>query len=822
MVVIKIKVKIPNWLDLLFTYPLLTYRLLHYGYSFRKIYLSEGEYAIVDQEDYCRFGAFKWCATGDDECVYAARIIKKTVAGRVKAVYLHREIMRPPRGLLVDHRNNNTLDNRRANLRLATHSQNACNSNSRIDKSKTVSRFRGLVFLKRKKKWGARIGYQGKVMWLGSFNNEIDAARAYDNAAKQYHGEFAKLNFSEEIERSPKRLNLRLANWLGARLNFSERSLPAVCLAGGDPRSKAQIPECRYPGPRQGTHNVEIRNTNDKRRTGLLMNRTFRVISCCILLAIFAFAGCVARKRTVDSRSEDMAATKMSLKDARAKRVWEIFRQVSAIPRCSKNEQQIIEWLKDFAKNHNLVCRSDAVGNTVIELPPTKGYENAPAVILQSHVDMVCEKTPESKHDFSKDPIELIERDGWVCANGTTLGADDGLGVALALALPALESCRRGAEEKLPHPKLELLFTVDEETGLTGANALQQGFITGKYLINLDGEDKSLIVGCAGGENTEITLNIEWADAPTGLDCFAIKISGLYGGHSGVDIDKKRANAIKLLARTLRELQGHFDFSICSIDAGKASNAIPRDAQAILCFDTSALPAIKQQLAELESSFKKEFPATEPNLKVEIAQSADCCKQVLSPQCAEKVVNLLSDLPTGVYRMSDEFKGTVETSNNLASVKTIRNENLIRITTMQRGFEQSSMDDLTGKIVTIARQAGAKVKVSEKYPAWKPFGLAPPTTTFEGRQGGPDTSSSLLKWAKEIHRKLNKKEPQVRVVHAGLEPAVIGEKFPDIEMISVGPTIQNPHSPQERLNIASVDKAWEFLLELLPALSGRV
>jgi len=798
---VNLTIWIPKWLDFIFIYPLLTYRLLHYGYSFRKIYLSEGEYAIVDQEDYCRFGAFKWCATGDNECVYAARIIKKTVAGRVKAVYLHREIMRPPRGLLVDHRNNNTLDNRRANLRLATHSQNACNSNSRIDKSKTVSRFRGLVFLKRKKKWGARIGYQGKVMWLGLFTNEIDAALAYDRAAIKYHGEFAKLNFSEEIERSPKRLNLRLANWLGARLNFPDDKPFAVA------------------------------NYESKIENRFTMNRSCRAIVCYLLFAMLVVLGCTAADKTMVSRSEEMATTKMSLKEAQAKRVWDIFRQVSAIPRCSKNEQQIIEWLKDFAKNHNLACRGDAVGNTVIELPATKGYENAPAVILQSHVDMVCEKTPESKHDFSKDPIELIERDGWVCANGTTLGADDGLGVALALALPALESCRRGAEEKLPHPKLELLFTVDEETGLTGANALQQGFITGKYLINLDGEDKSLIVGCAGGENTEITFPLDLTDAPgrsaelsrsPGLDCFTLKVSGLYGGHSGVDIDKKRANAIKLLARVLRGLQNQFDFSICSIDAGKASNAIPRDAQAIVCFDTSALAAVKKQLAELESSFKKEFPATEPNLKVELIPQTTFCERIFSPQCAEKVVNLLSDLPAGVYRMSDEFKGTVETSNNLARVETIRGENILRITTMQRGFEQSSMDDLTGKITAIANLAGAKVKASEKYPAWKPFDMAPPTTTFEGRQGGPDIDSSLLKRAKEIHRKLNKKEPHVRVVHAGLEPAVIGEKFPGIEMISVGPTIENPHSPQERLNIASVDKAWEFLLELLPALSGRV
>jgi len=772
---VNLTIWIPKWLDKICAWPVIACRKHKYGYSFRKIYLTEGEWTILDTEDYYRFNNFKWFVSGKKRKFYAIRSVK-IGPDEIKTVRLHREIMKPPRGLLVDHRNNNTLDNRKANLRLATHLQNACNR--RKTKSKTSSRFRGVHLMKRSGRWGAHIMYRRKSMWLGSFTNEIDAAKAYDEAAKKYHGEFAKLNFSEEIERSPKRLNLRLANWLGARLNFSE-------------------PVAR---PETSRYNAD---------EGLLMNRTFQA-TCCILFAIVVFAGCIASKKTAVSRSNEMVTTKKSLKDAQAKRVWEIFRQVSAIPRCSKNESQIIEWLKNFAKSHNLACRTDAVGNTVIELPPSKGYEKSPVVILQSHVDMVCEKTPESKHDFSNDPIELVERDGWITANGTTLGADDGLGVALALALSEAEG--------LAHPKLELLFTVDEETGLTGANGLEQGFITGKYLINLDGEDKSLIVGCAGGEQTEITVTLDWCDAPLGMNCFSLNVSGLHGGHSGVDIDKKRANAIKLLARTLRELQGHFDFSICSIDGGKAANAIPRDANAFILLDSSRLGAVRKALTELESSFKKEFSKTDPNLKVELKKATEVCLATEGTEHTEKliidnqssIINLLLALPTGVYRMSPQFEGVVETSNNLARVETIPDENLIRITTMQRGFEVSSMDELTGKIVTIARQvvysersrtAGADVRVYGRYPSWK-----------------PDTDSSLLKRAKEIYRKLNKKEPQVRVVHAGLECAVIGEKFPDIEMISVGPTIQNPHSPQERLNIASVDKAWSFLLELIPAL----
>lgn len=520
---------------------------------------------------------------------------------------------------------------------------------------------------------------------------------------------------------------------------------------------------------------------------------------CYVLFAAVAFAGCGADKNTAVSRSNEMTAEKMALKDAQAKNVWNIFRQINRIPRCSKNESQIIEWLRSFAQSHNLACRTDSVGNTVIELPPTKGLENAPAaggehcrtVVLQSHVDMVCEKTPDSKHDFAVEMIDVIERDGWVCADGTTLGADNGIGVAMALAL---------IEQKLPHPRLELLFTVDEETGLTGANALQRGFITGKYFINLDGEDDSFIIGCAGGERTEITLPLDLVDPPAGLDCYALKVSGLLGGHSGIDIDKNRANAVALLARALSRLNCKFDLKISSIDAGRTPNAIPRDANAVILLNPSDLVKIRKMTADMESSFKKEFAAAEPNLKVELIKAAeDTEKKIINHK--SKIINLLSALPTGVYRMSDEFKGTVETSCNLARVETDLNGKLLRITTSQRSFEPSSMEDITAKITSIANLAGADVNTLGRYPSWR-----------------PDPDSSLLKQAKETYKLLHKKEPQVKVVHAGLECAVVGEKFPDIEMLCLGPTIENPHSPRERVNIASVDNAWKFLLALLPSL----
>lgn len=483
------------------------------------------------------------------------------------------------------------------------------------------------------------------------------------------------------------------------------------------------------------------------------------------------------------------ANRKITLKEAQAKRVWEVFREINRIPRCSKNEGQIIEWLKDFAKSRNLACRNDAVGNTIIELPATEGYENALTVVLQSHVDMVCEKTPESKHDFSKDPIEVIEHDGWVTADGTTLGADNGLGVALALAL---------ADENLPHPRLELLFTVDEETGLTGANGLEQGFITGKYLVNLDGEDESIIIGCAGGEMTEITIKLDCKDALEGLECFALKISGLHGGHSGVDIDKNLANAIKLLAKALQGLQDKFDFHICSIDGGKAANAIPRDAQAVILLVPAQIESVKQQITGMEASFRKEFSKTDPVLKVDLIK-ADAEEKIVNNK--SEIINLLSALPTGVYRMSDKFEGTVETSNNLARVETIHEGNLLSITTMQRGFKISAMDELTGKITVIAEKTGAEVKTYGRYPGWE-----------------PDADSDLLKKCIDTYIKQHGRTPPTKVVHAGLEPAVILQKFPDMKAVAVGPTIENLHSPREKLNIASVDASWNFLLELLPLL----
>lgn len=485
---------------------------------------------------------------------------------------------------------------------------------------------------------------------------------------------------------------------------------------------------------------------------------------------------------------------KVSLKEAKAQGVWEMFRRVSKIPRCSRHEEQICEWLRTFAEDKGLSYRSDGVGNTVIELPATAGYEGSAGIVLQSHVDMVCEKKPDSNHDFSKDAIKLVEKDGWVCADGTTLGADNGLGVALSLAL--------AVENGLSHPKLELLFTVDEETGLTGAAGLERGFVTGKYMINLDGEDDSFIVGCAGGEQTVISMKVEWASVPELFKCYVLEVSGLRGGHSGIDIDEQRANAIVILARALDVLRQTADVRICSVEGGKAHNAIPRDARAIVCLEASSMNSVRRKLDGFVTPLRKEFSLTDPGLTVTLlGRRESVCEQVFSGDVADRIVNLMLVLPHGVYRFSREFDGVVETSSNVAGIRTFAEKGELEIVTSQRSFDVCSLEEITRKITAAASLAGAEAVTSGRYPGWKPA-----------------VDSGLLKRARQVYKKLRGREPDVKVIHAGLECGVIGEKYKGMEMISAGATIENAHSPAERVNIASVDNVWRFLLRLIPSL----
>lgn len=484
----------------------------------------------------------------------------------------------------------------------------------------------------------------------------------------------------------------------------------------------------------------------------------------------------------------------MELSNAKAQTVWSIFSQLCRIPRPSRHEQQVAQWLGQFARDNNLDYHEDAAGNVVIELPATNGYEDSPCVIIQNHTDMVCEKTPESDHDFSKDAITMVEKDGWIYADNTTLGADNGLGISMAMALVL--------EKGLAHPRLELLFTVDEETGLNGVNSLERDFITGRRLINLDTEHDVFIVGCAGGEQTDIEMEMEWQRVPASFGCYVLKVSGLAGGHSGISIHEQRANAIALLTRAVCALKDRFELGIVRIQGGTAHNAIPRDGQATICFDPADLDQARQTLDELAVLLSREFSATDPDIKIGLDVADGCqCEQMWLKTVSERVVNLLTAVPHGVYRNSLEFDSMVETSNNLAVVETLSDQNTLRITTSQRSSLESSLQSLTGKINALARLAGARVQNSGKYPAWE-----------------PRMDSPLLGHCRNIYAQLYGEEPRVENIHAGLECSIIGSMFEDMDMVSFGPTIDNAHSPRERVNIQSVDKVWGFLLELLPTL----
>ena len=483
----------------------------------------------------------------------------------------------------------------------------------------------------------------------------------------------------------------------------------------------------------------------------------------------------------------------MKTEQAKAQGVWQFFREISQIPRPSGHEERICGWLIEFANSNGLQWRSDPSGNTIIELEATAGYENSAGLVIQSHVDMVCAKLAGVEHDFNTDPIKLIEKDGWVCADGTTLGADDGIGVAMALAL--------AVEEGLEHGPIELLFTVGEEAGLIGAQQLTNDFVKGRKLINLDSEDDVFTVGCTGGEQSDITLPIQFCDVEDGWVCCKLSISGLHGGHSGVDIHRGRANAIRVMARLVNTLTADFDIKLTNIEGGSAHNAIPINANSEFFINTNDLENIKSVATEFEKRAKEEFSKTDASLVIEIKQQdAEHCK-AMTDGSANMVIKLLLDMPDGVDRFSDEFEGVVETSSNLAIVQTSLDESAVIVKSSKRSCKEAGLERMRGKIETTAAAVGACVKRTSKYPAWE-----------------PDLESELLKNGMEIYERLHGNVPVVEVIHAGLECGLIGKLYAGMDMISIGPTIENPHSPRERVNVASVDDAWALLIELVKTL----
>lgn len=470
--------------------------------------------------------------------------------------------------------------------------------------------------------------------------------------------------------------------------------------------------------------------------------------------------------------------------------IIETFEAISAIPRCSKNEARLAAWLMDWAREHGYPFRSDEAGNLVIQVPASPGREGKPTVILQGHMDMVCEKTPESAHDFECDPIRVVRDGDWIHADGTTLGADNGIALAMALVLVADDAVR--------HPPLELLFTVDEESGLIGAHKLDASLISGRILINIDSEDEGVFtIGCAGGEETLVRLPLVYADWPDSCDCGRVVVGGLRGGHSGVDIHKPRANANRLLGRLLLRLQGLDGIRLVSLAGGSAHNAIPRDASASLTFPPAQAAALKAAVKDGEQFFLAEHTDTEPNLFVHFEALEDGRpERVLRSASAVQVVRLLNALPHGVHGMSTRVAGLVETSCNLAIVR-IR-EDALEIISSQRSSAMSRLDEMTDRVTAVAALAGASATRMNHHPAW-----------------APDMQATLLKHCREVYGGLYDKEPVVEVIHAGLECGLIGDKVPGMEMISIGPNLRHPHSPDEKLNVPSVGRVYQFLAALL-------
>jgi len=471
--------------------------------------------------------------------------------------------------------------------------------------------------------------------------------------------------------------------------------------------------------------------------------------------------------------------------------LWKHFEQILKVPHCSGNEKPLADYIISVAKSLNLSWKRDRVGNVIVEKKPSAGHESAEPVILQGHMDMVCEKNSDVNHDFTKDAIKAEVKGEWVQAKGTTLGSDNGIGLAACLAVME--------DKSLVHGPLEFLFTVDEETGLTGANKIESGFLKGKKLLNLDSEEEgAFTIGCSGGADTEISLSLKRKKS-SGKELCRLKISGLRGGHSGLDINQGRANAIKLLTRMLWQAMKKFSFELSRIEGGNKRNAIPREAWAELFLNSGQ----KQEFfAFLQKAFEKirfEYKAVEKEAKFSFDKSDG---EIFDPIAAESqaaLINFLFTLPHGVIAMHPEMEELVETSTNLAIIHTF--QDYAQIISSSRSSVASALEATRNSIAALCELAGAKANQPEGYPGWT-----------------PNLHCPLLQTLKEVYHKTFQKKPDVVAVHAGLECGIIGEKFPGMDMISFGPTIEHPHSPEERVHVNSVEKFWRFLAAVLAEL----
>ncbi|MBN1637965.1 MAG: aminoacyl-histidine dipeptidase [Ignavibacteriales bacterium] len=476
--------------------------------------------------------------------------------------------------------------------------------------------------------------------------------------------------------------------------------------------------------------------------------------------------------------------------------VWERFFEITQVPRPSKKEEKVRTYLRNFAKTNNVKFNEDKVGNIVMFVPASEGLENAPTVVLQSHVDMVCEKNKEKKFDFENDPIELLKDGSWITANGTTLGADNGIGMAFALATVT--------DTSVKHGPLELLFTIDEETGLTGANNLKPGFIKGKYLLNIDSEEEgTFYVGCSGGVDTLGIFDIKYKKAQKYFVAYEMMVTGLKGGHSGLDIHQGRANAIKLLGLLLNKLDNKkIKFKLANIKGGSLRNAIPREAETIIVLNQKNVKLVEKIIQEYIKDCKNEYQKTDQDIQIEFNKIKKSPKKVFSNKFTQKLIKCILAMPHGVIAMSQTMKDLVETSTNLATI--IEEKGKLKIGTSQRSSIESAKKNLSEVIKSVFELCGASVIRGDGYPGWQ-----------------PNLNSELLKFSMATYQNLYNKKPKVKAIHAGLECGILGSKSEGLDMLSFGPTIQGAHSPDEKLNIADVEKIYDFVKVLLKDLASK-
>jgi dipeptidase D len=474
--------------------------------------------------------------------------------------------------------------------------------------------------------------------------------------------------------------------------------------------------------------------------------------------------------------------------------LWQWFAQICAIPHPSKHEAALSAHIQEWAKQRGLAMVVDQVGNLIIRKPATAGMENRKTVVIQAHLDMVPQKNADKVHDFTKDPIEAWVDGEWVKARGTTLGSDNGIGMSSALAI-------LGASD-IPHGPLEVLLTVDEEAGMSGAFGLQAGILNAEILINTDSEQEGEIyMGCAGGVDAKINLAVQWQEADPAQVAYSLSISGLKGGHSGVNIHLGRGNANKLLARFLAGHATELGLSISLLQGGSLRNAIPREASCHFTLPVDKLELLQQRVAQYQSILQAELAATEPALKLSLIDAVAPAK-ILQTKAQQQVINLLNSCPNGVMRMSDEVAGVVESSLNLGVISTL--EDSISIICMVRSLIDSGRANIESHLQSLCDLAGAEVKFEGRYPGWK-----------------PDNSSPIMAIVKATYESIYQREPEIMVIHAGLECGLFKKPYPHLDMVSIGPTIRFPHGPDEMVNIKTVGQYWDLLLAVLARIPER-